>query len=106
MTETQSPEFRECNTQDIVRQVGMMNVLAISGGRIEHRETGITMKVGSGYSVTIDLDWNDTYVVRQVFKRGAKTWVKGERREVYCTEVGEVAYKASCFHNNYDPKEW
>lgn len=106
MTKTVTPEFRECNTADIVAQIGRWNILAISGGRVEHRPTGITLPVGSGYRVTIDLDWNDTYVVRQVFVRGAKSWVKGERREVYCTEVSEVAYKASCFHNNYDPKEW
>lgn len=105
MTKT-APEFRECDSRVVVQQIGFMNVLAISGGRIEHRATGITMKVGAGYSVTVDLDWNDTYVVRQVFTRGAKQWVKGERREVYFTEVGEVAYKASCYQNNYKPEEW
>jgi hypothetical protein len=34
-----------------------------------------------------------------VFTRGAKTWIKGERTNVYCDEVGEVAYQASCFQN-------
>jgi hypothetical protein len=76
-----------------------MNILAISGGRIGARATGITLPVAAGYSVTVDLDWNDTYVVRRVFKRGAKVWIKGEQRGVYCDEVGEVAYRASCFRN-------
>lgn len=97
MTETET--FRPCDTQQTVEQIGRMNVFAISGGRIMRRETGITLPVGSGYSVTVDLDWNDTYVVRRVFKRGAKIWIKGEQRDVYCDEVGEVAYRASCFRN-------
>jgi hypothetical protein len=92
-------EFRECDTQQIVAQIGFMNIAAISGGRIIRRDTGITLPVGAGYSVTVDLDWGDDYVVRRVFKRGAKVWIKGEQRGVYCDEVGEVAYRASCFRN-------
>lgn len=92
-------EFRQCDAQTLVAQIGRMNILAISGGRIERRDSGITLRVGAGYSVTVDLDWNDTYVVRRVFKRGAKTWIKGEQRNVYCDEVGESAYRASCFRN-------
>lgn len=92
-------EFRECDARTVVAQVGRMNVLAISGGRIGVRETGITLPVAAGYSVTVDLDFNDTYVVRRVFKRGGKVWVKGEQRNVYCDEVGEVAYQASSFRS-------
>jgi hypothetical protein len=76
-----------------------MNIMAISGGRIERRDTGITLPVGSGYSVTVDLDWDDTYCVRRVFKRGAKVWIKGERRGIYFDEVGEEAYRASSFRS-------
>ena len=94
-----STEFRDCDTQELLAQIGRMNVFAISGGRVIRRESGVTLPVGSGYSVTVDLDWDDTYVVRRVFKRGAKVWVKGERRNVYCDEVGEAAYQASCFRN-------
>jgi hypothetical protein len=92
-------EFREADASQLITQIGRMNILAISGGRIGRRDTGVTLPVSSGYSVTVDLDWNDTYVVRRVFKRGAKVWVKGEQRDVYCDEVGEVAYRASCFRN-------
>ena len=97
MTATET--FRECDARELVEQIGRMNVMAISGFRVIGRETGVTLPVGSGYSVTVDLDWNDTYVVRRVFKRGAKVWIKGEQRNVYCDEVGEVAYRASCFRN-------
>jgi hypothetical protein len=91
--------FRACDARELLEQIGRMNVLAISGGRVLRRDSGVTLPVGCGYSVTVDLDWDDTYVVRRVFKRGAKVWVKGERRGVYFTEVGETAYRASCFRN-------
>lgn len=91
--------FVKCDTNEIVRQIGRMNIFAISGGRITHRETGITLPVGSGYSVTVDLDASDTYVVRRVFTRAGKASVKGERSNVYADEVGETAYRASCFRN-------
>jgi hypothetical protein len=93
--------FRECDTQTLLAQIGRMNLLAISGGRIERRDTGVTLKVGAGYSVTVDYDWGDDYVVSRVFKRGAKTWIKGTQRGVYGDEVGEVAYRASSFRS-YD----
>jgi hypothetical protein len=80
-------------------QIGHGNLFAISGGRWDARPTGVTLPVDCGYSVTVDLDASDTYVVRRVFKRGDRECVKGERSDVYCDEVGEVAYKASCFRN-------
>lgn len=83
-----SDHFRPCDTSQL-RQIGRMNIAAISGGRV----------IRNGYSVTVDLDASDTYVVRRVFKRGAKTWIKGERTYVYFDEVGETAYQASCFRN-------
>ena len=91
--------FRPCDTRELIRQIGTMNVMAISGGRVMRRESGVTLPVGAGYSVTVDLDWDDTYIVRRVFKRGAKVWIKGQQRNVYFDEVGEAAYRASCFRN-------
>jgi hypothetical protein len=91
---------REIDLQQLKQQIGHMNVLAISGGRTVTLLDGtVNLPVASGYSVNIALDANDTYTVRRMFKRGAKTWVKGERSNVYCDEIGEVAYKASCFRN-------
>lgn len=105
MNATETRTFCKADTREIVHQINPMTLLAISGGRVVHRDTGITLPVGSGYSVTIDLDASDTYVVRRVFKRGAKTWIKGERDYVYCDEVSEAAYYASCFVS-YDAEEW
>jgi hypothetical protein len=96
--------FRDCDAHELIGQIGTRNILAISGGRVGVRSTGVTLPVSNGYSVTVDLDWSDTYVVRRVFKRGAKIWIKGEQRDVYCDQVGEVAYVASCFRNGSWPE--
>jgi hypothetical protein len=45
----------------------------------------------------------DDYEVRRVFRRGGKTWIKGAMRGVYCDDVGEIAYQASCFRNGKFP---
>jgi hypothetical protein len=55
--------------------------------------------------VHVELDASDTYIVSRVFKRGGKVFVKGVRDNVYCDEVGEAAYRASCFRS-YDADEW
>ena len=91
--------FIACDTAQLVGQIGPMNILSISGGRVMRRETGVTLPVHYGYSVTVDLAGDDTYTVRRMFKRGAKLWIKGERVGVYCDQVGEAAYVASCFQN-------
>jgi hypothetical protein len=93
-------EFRECDPNVIAAQIGRMNIFCISGGRVIARDTGITLPVSNGYSVTVDLAWNDSYTVRRIFKRGDKTWIKGERTEVYCDEVSEVAYYAGMFRSH------
>jgi hypothetical protein len=91
--------FRECDGRELARQIGAWNIRAISGGRITTRPTGITLPVSSGYRVTIDLAGNDTYTVRRVFTRAGRTWIKGERTGIYCDNVGEIAYQASCYRN-------
>jgi len=96
---SKTEEFNRCDTRELVGQIGRMNIMAISGLRVLARSTGVTLPVGNGYSVTVDLAFNDTYTVRRVFKRGAKIWIKGERTDVYCDEVGEIAYRASCYRN-------
>lgn len=83
-----------------LNQIGRMNVLAISGGRVRQDGDTLVLPVGAGYSVEIDLDLgSDTYTVRRMFRRGDKAFPKGEREGVYCDEIGEVAYQASCFRN-------
>jgi hypothetical protein len=100
-----SSTFIPCDTNELLAQIGRMNLMAISGGRVVRRETGVTLPVDCGYSVTVDLAAGDTYVVRRIFARGTKTWVKGERTSVYCEDVSEVAYYASCFRS-YDAETW
>jgi len=91
--------YAPCDTRTLVQQIGHGNILAISGGRVQVRETGVTLPVHAGYRVTVDLAGNDTYTVRRIFERGPKTWVKGELTDVYADQLGEVAYQASCYVN-------
>ena len=91
--------FTDCEARTLAQQIGSGNIMAISGGRIQVRRTGITLPVHAGYRVTVDLAGNDTYTVRRVFQRGGKTWVKGEMTDVYAEQVGETAYRASCYVN-------
>ena len=44
-------EFVPCDTTELLGQIGHGNILAISGGRVLRRPTGVTLPVGSGYSV-------------------------------------------------------
>ena len=90
---------RQVSAKTLVDQIGMMNVLAISGGRVIDRGTGITLPVGRGWSVEIDLNFMDFYDVKRVYTRGTKRVIKGEAVDVDYTQIGEVAYKASCYVN-------
>lgn len=87
-------QARECLTQ-----IGRMNVLAISGGRTRLVDGTLVLPVASGYTVEITLDPSDTYTVRRVFTRGIKRWIKGEISDVYCDQVGEIAYQAHAFRS-------
>lgn len=91
--------FINCNASELINQIGGTNFFAISGGRVMVRPTGITLPIAYGYSVEIDLAANDTYTVRRVLSRGTKRTIKGELSNVYCDEVGEVAYLASCYRD-------
>lgn len=82
-------------------QIGRGNVLAISGGRVQTNEQTLVLPVAYGYSVEVDLAVNDTYTVRRVFTRAGIRSVKGERADVYCDELGEAAYRASCYHDDF-----
>jgi hypothetical protein len=86
------------DVRTLLAQIGTGNVLAISGGRVNRtKANAIALPVRYGYSVTIDLEANDTYTVRRVFARGAKRWIKREWTDVHASEVGEIAYRASCY---------
>jgi hypothetical protein len=91
--------------KEIARQIGMGNILSISGGRIRAIENGVELPVSNGYSVRVELTAADDYTVSRIFRRGGKEWVKGSRDRVYCDEVGEVAYRAGMFRS-FDEKQW
>ena len=80
-------------------QIGRGNVLAISGGRFRQEGDVLVLPVAHGYSVEVELDPSDTYTVRRVFTRSGAPTVKAEVTDVYCDEVGEMAYRASCYHH-------
>lgn len=87
--------------QTILRQIGRMNVLAISGGRVTALPDGVELPVGYGYSVRVRYNrGGDDYTVQRVFKRAGVEFDKGSREGVYCDEVGNFAYYASCFRND------
>lgn len=95
------PVSRAQHFPTTLAQIGRMNVLAISGGRTRTDGDTLILDVAHGYSVEIDLESNDTYTVRRVFTRVGNRFVKGERSDVYCDEVGEAAYRASCYHDDF-----
>lgn len=95
----------------MVSQIARMTLFGISGGRVEAIEHGIRLPVAHGYAVTVELDGDDSYVVRRTFTRKPKgellpvTYLHGEAREVYCERLSEVCYFASCYVS-YDAQEW
>jgi hypothetical protein len=92
--------------QVMLAQIGRMNVLAISGGRVLALENGIRLPVGCGYSVDVRYRAGaDDYSVERVFIRSGKTTSHGIETGVYADEVGETAYRASCFRND-DAEYW
>jgi len=41
-------KFIECDTDELVRQIRRGNLMAISGGRVIRRETGVTLSGPAG----------------------------------------------------------
>jgi hypothetical protein len=98
-------EGRPFNEDELIKQIGRMNVFAISGGRVgvivnnEGETVEVQLPVSNGYRVSISLGWNDTWTVSRQFVRKGVVSDKGTLENVYCEQVGEIAYKASCFRN-------
>lgn len=89
--------------ESMVAAVGRMNLLAISGGRVRKiSETLISLPVAYGYSVEVEYDEGfDLFIVRRVFTRGGKRFIKGEAERVYVEDLAEIAYDASCYHHEF-----
>ena len=109
MSEVTHEKYRPFNEDELLGQIGRMNIFAISGGRVQVWRTNdgkatrtITLPVSNGYSVEIYLAWDDTWTVTRQFKRKGQYFNKGTIEGVYAENIGEVAYQASCFRSNHD----
>ena len=112
LAETVIREGRELDPKILLTQMGHMNVFAISGGRgsvINYTDSegetypiGVSFPVAQNRSVEVTLDWTDLYLVRRIRKvvsgqaKGSEV-VEAEHYGVFCEEVGDVAYFASCW---------
>jgi hypothetical protein len=88
----------------LVSQIGMMNVLSISGGRVKAIENKgetveVILPVSNGYQVSIKLGWNDLYTVSRQYVRKGVVLDKGTVTDIFCDSIGEIVYQASCFRN-------
>jgi len=99
-------EGRPFDEDVLIDQIGRMNIFAVSGGRVNITKNNqgetveVELPVGYGYRVSIKLDWNDTYIVSRQFVRKGVVTDKGTVDGIYCEEIGEVVYQASCFRSN------
>jgi hypothetical protein len=92
--------------QVMLAQIGRMNVLAISGGRVKALADGVELPVSQGYRVRVRYNEGaDDYRVERVMVRGGKEFAKGEVDHVYCDQVGELAYRAGMYRS-WDAEEW
>lgn len=95
--------------QAMMQQIGAINVLSISGGRVnEISPVTLEFPVSQGYKVRVIYDRaGDCYTVQRVMTRGTKEFMKGQVTRVYADQVGDMAYYASCYRNDADTKgEW
>ena len=93
---------RTIHGQTLLAQMGRMNVLAISGGRANRiSESTIEFPVANCWVVLVTLDANDTYRVERATKRSGRYNIKATASNVYAEQVGEIAYRASCYHDGF-----
>lgn len=98
----ESSSGRLWDPQVALHQIGSLTVAGISGGRWSVNAVGdLVLPVAAGYSVEVAYAADDTYTVRRVFSRGIKRWVKGEAASVYADQLSEVAWYASCYHDEW-----
>jgi hypothetical protein len=69
---------------------------------IDGPNVDLVMKCGQGFRVRVRyVAGRDTYTVTREFVRGCHLWIKGEREDVYAEQVGEVAYRAGMFRDEW-----
>lgn len=99
LNSTHFEHYQELNAEELVKQIGWSTVLGVSGGRVQVSPAAVQFPVSNGYSVMVQLHWNDTYTVTRILKRGAKAFIKGRVEGLYCEQMSEAVWKASCFRN-------
>jgi hypothetical protein len=90
--------------ETIVKQIGIRNVLAISGGRVLYDDANSTviLPVRYGYKVVVKYNaGSDDYTVTRTLVRGTTVTTKGEVSGVYCEQLGDTAYRASCYRDAF-----
>jgi hypothetical protein len=104
----QGQEFRPCDPNEIISQIGKMNLLAVSGGRsvaVQNaggENVGVLLPCGESRAVEVVLGWLDIYAVRRVrlVTKGANRGtvvVEASHDDVFADELGEVVYSLSCW---------
>lgn len=98
---TTATTVRTFDPNQALAQIGRMNVLAVSGGRIIVDTIGIILPVRYGYSVEVYLTDADLYEVRRVHTRSGVRNVKALRTDVDAAELGDTVYLASCWREEF-----
>lgn len=95
-------QITDAQRDTIVTQIGRGNIMAICGlpSRIKPLADGIEMPVANGYKVRVRLS-GDLYTVQRVLARGSKEYDKGTIEMVYAEQVGDLAYRASCYLDDF-----
>jgi hypothetical protein len=99
---------RECDPQEVIAQMGKMNFLAVCGGKwakinaSDGVTIGLLMPCGESRAVEVVLNFLDLYEVRRVrlVNRGeykGTLVVEHEVLDVYCDQLGELVWQASCW---------
>jgi hypothetical protein len=92
---------RDFSPQATLDQIGKMNVLSASGGRVNTihdtsgKPIGVELPVSSGYKVRVYLHDNDTYTVQRCFRDS----VKGQEKGIYADQLGDAVYNAGMYQN-------
>lgn len=105
---TQTREGRYCDPKVVRDQIGLMTVLGVSGGRWhslrdkDGETVGIALPCGTNRTVEVVLNFLDLYTVRRyrTIVNGARkgeTVVEYEAQDIYCDQLSEVVYSASCW---------
>jgi len=93
---------RDFDPNTTLSQIGKMNILAVSGGKVhsihdtDGKAIGVELPVSSGYKVRVFLRDDDTYTVQRVHRDN----VKGEETGVFADQVGESVYQAGMYKSN------